>query len=252
MCPCQRSSRKGATLSPRWSRDDIRAPGPSRRGRRTARAVHGGVLGEARDAGTHIVDGADGLRAALKRTHDAVILDLMLPTMDGLAVCRQLRAHSDVPVIMVTARIQEVDRVSGLELGADDYVSKPFSPRELLARLRATVRRARGMLARESVLRVGSLELSTSSMTATLRGRVLDLTSYEFAILRVMAERCGHPLTREQILDTAKGSAEDAFDRSIDVRISRLRQKLGDDPRRPTLLRTVRGVGYVLAWDDDR
>jgi two-component system response regulator RstA len=200
---------------------------------------------------THVTDGEHGLREALLRTHDAVLLDLNLPTMDGVAVCRELRARSDVPILMVTARTDEVDRVLGLEIGADDYLPKPFSPRELLARVRAAVRRARGLAGPRSVLRVGPLELSRSSMTATLNGEPLDLTSYEFVILRVLAERRGRVLTREQIMDLAKGSTDEAFDRSIDVRISRLRQKLGDDARRPTMLRTVRGVGYLIAWEDE-
>jgi two-component system response regulator RstA len=201
---------------------------------------------------THVTDGELGLREALNRTHDAVLLDLNLPTIDGVAVCRELRARSDVPILMVTARVDEIDRVLGLEIGADDYVPKPFSPRELLARTRAAVRRARGHVGPASVLRVGPLELATASMTATLHGKPLDLTAYEFVILRVLAERKGRVLTREQIMALAKGSVDEAFDRSIDVRISRLRQKLGDDPRRPSMLRTVRGAGYLLASEDDQ
>lgn len=200
---------------------------------------------------THVTDGEQGLREALRHAYDAVLLDLMLPARDGVSVCREIRAHSDVPILMVTARIDEVDRVLGLEIGADDYVLKPFSPRELLARIRAAVRRARGVVGPFSILRAGPLSLSASSMTATLDGRPLELTPYEFRILRVLAEHRGHVLTREQILDLAKGSAEDAFDRSIDVRISRLRQKLGDDPRRPSIIRTVRGAGYVLTWKEE-
>jgi len=200
---------------------------------------------------TLVTDGQQGLLQALRRVHDAVILDLMLPTMDGLDVCRQIRNHSDVPILMVTARIGEIDRVRGLESGADDYVTKPFSVRELLARIHAAVRRARGMLVTSGLIRVGPLELSTSAMSATMNGRPLDLTDYEFCLLRVLAERRGQVLSREQILEATRGSAEDAFDRSIDVRISRLRQKLEDDPRHPSLIRTVRGVGYVLAWETD-
>jgi two-component system response regulator RstA len=199
---------------------------------------------------THFTDGKRGLQEALLRRHDAVILDLMLPMMDGISLCRELRKHSDVPVLMVTARTEESERVQGLELGADDYISKPFSPRELLARIRAAVRRARGLVGPQSVLRAGPLELSTQSLTATLHGKVLDLTTYEFEILRVLAERKGQVLERERILELAKGNAEDAFDRSIDVRISRLRQKLGDDPRHPVILRTIRGIGYMLAWGE--
>jgi len=201
---------------------------------------------------THIADGNQGLHEALQRRHDAVILDLMLPLLDGLAVCRELRKHSDVPIIMVTARIDEVDRVRGLEIGADDYVTKPFSPRELLARVSALVRRARGQLVPQRVIRAGPLEISLQAMTATLHGNVLDLTSYEFEILRVLAERKGQVLERERILELAKGNAEEAFERSIDVRVSRLRQKLGDDPRRPNIIRTIRGVGYMLAWGEEQ
>jgi two-component system response regulator RstA len=199
---------------------------------------------------TVAADGEEGLRETLGRRHDAVLLDLNLPTVDGITVCRKLRQRSDVPILMVTARTDEADRVLGLEVGADDYISKPFSPRELLARVRAVVRRSRGM-ASSGALRVGPLELWPSTMTATLNGRQLDLTSYEFLILRVLAERKGQVMTREQIMDLAKGSAEEAFDRSIDVRVSRLRQKLGDSPRRPAMLRTVRGVGYLLACCED-
>jgi DNA-binding response OmpR family regulator len=200
---------------------------------------------------THVTDGAEGLREALRRTHDAILLDLNLPTLDGLAICREIRSRSDVPIIMVTARIDEVDRVLGLEVGGDDYVPKPFSPRELLARVRSAVRRARGLAGPSPILRVGPLELSTSSRTATLQGKPLELTGYEFLILQALAERKGRVLTREQIMDLAKGSVDDAFDRSIDVRISRLRQKLEKDPRHPSLLRTVRGVGYVLSWHEE-
>lgn len=200
---------------------------------------------------THLTDGAEGLREALLRSYDAVLLDLNLPTIDGIAICREVRARSDVPVLMVTARVDEVDRVVGLEVGADDYLPKPFSARELLARVRATVRRARGMAGPRPILRVGPLEISVSAMTATLGGKALDLTGYEFLILRVLAERKGRVLTREQIMDFAKGTTDEAFDRSIDVRISRLRQKLEPNPRRPSLLRTVRGVGYMLACEED-
>ena len=193
-------------------------------------------------------DGVKGLAAALHLEVDAVLLDLMLPGMDGLEVCRELRARRDVPVIMLTARVEEADRVMGLESGADDYVLKPFSSRELLARIRAVVRRARGQ-AGPSVRRVqvGGLTIDPAALTATLDGRLLDLTAYELSLLRVLAERAGRVLTREQLLDLAKGRAEESFDRSIDVHISRLRQKLGDDPKHPRLLKTVRGAGYVYA-----
>lgn len=201
---------------------------------------------------TRASDGEAGLREALGHRFDVVLLDLMLPGLDGLAVCRELRARTDVPIIVLTARGEEADRVMGLELGADDYLGKPFSPRELLARIRALLRRVRGQAGPPTrTLRVGSLVVDPSAHRATLQGRELELTSYEFTLLRVLAERPGRVLSREQLLDMAKGSAEESFDRSIDVHVSHLRQKLGDDARRPRLLKTIRGVGYMLATGDE-
>jgi two-component system, OmpR family, response regulator len=200
---------------------------------------------------TLAADGEVGLSEALRHTYDVVLLDLMLPRRDGLEVCRELRARRDVPVIMVTARGEETDRVIGLELGADDYIAKPFSPRELLARIRAQVRRFRGKAGPPSrVISVGRLTIDPAAMRATLDGNALALTAYEFALLRALAEHAGRVLSREQLLDLGRGSAEEAFDRSIDVHISRLRQKLGDDPRQPRLIKTVRGAGYLLAAED--
>lgn len=197
---------------------------------------------------TWVADGQLGLAEGLKGQHDVVILDLMLPRKPGLEVCRELRARLPVPIIILTALGEEADRVLGLETGADDYLAKPFSSRELLARLRALVRRGRGALGppRETI-RVGDLELSPRDYSATRAGRPLRLTTAEFVLLRVLAERAGRVLTREQLLDLTKGSADEAFDRSIDAHISRLRHKLGDDPRQPALLKTVRGAGYLLA-----
>jgi DNA-binding response OmpR family regulator len=149
---------------------------------------------------------------------------------------------------MVTALGDEPDRVVGLEGGADDYVVKPFSSRELLARIRAQARRARGRAGPSGQpITVGRLRIDPSAMLVTLNGRPVGFTTYEFALLRAFAERAGQVLTREQLMELAKGSAEEAFDRSIDVHISHLRQKLGDDPRSPRMLKTVRGVGYMLA-----
>jgi two-component system, OmpR family, response regulator len=200
---------------------------------------------------TIVEDGRRGLDAALHGRWDAVLLDLMLPGMDGLEVCRELRARSDVPVIVLTARGEEADRVMGLELGADDYVAKPFSPRELLARLRAVVRRAKGRAGpARGVLRVGGLTVDPGARRVSLDGHDVALTGYEFALLEALARRAGRVLSREQLMELAKGSAEEAFDRSVDVHVSRLRQKLGDDPKRPRLIKTVRGSGYVLAEDD--
>ncbi|MDP8998843.1 MAG: response regulator transcription factor, partial [Myxococcota bacterium] len=177
-----------------------------------------------------------------------VLLDLMLPGRDGVDVCRALRERMDVPIIMVTARTEEADRVMGLEGGADDYVSKPFSSRELLARIRAQARRARGQVgpAKTSV-QAGDIAVDSGTMTATLKGELLVLTTFEFTLLRVLVERAGCVLSRERLLELLHGSADEAFDRSIDVHVSRLRHKLGDDPRNPLRLKTVRGVGYILA-----
>jgi DNA-binding response OmpR family regulator len=187
------------------------------------------------------------LAEVLRVRPDVVLLDLMLPGVGGLDVCRSLRERVDVPIIMVTARNEEADRVMGLEGGADDYVTKPFSSRELLARIRAHARRGRGRTGpRAPRLEVGGLVVDAATMSATMRGEPLPLTTFEFAILRVLAERVGQVLSREQLLVFVHGAADEAFDRSIDVHISRLRHKLQDDPRNPKLLKTIRGVGYML------
>ena len=203
-------------------------------------------------AGVHAADGRRGLAEALRGRYDAVLLDLMLPGLGGLEVCRELRGRSDVPIIVLTARGEEADRVMGLELGADDYLSKPYSPRELLARIRAVTRRAKGRAGpAQGVVQVGGLRLDPAARVATLDGRELDLTGHEFALLEALARRAGRVLSREQLMELAGGSAEDAFDRSVDVHVSRLRRKLGDDPRRPRLIKTVRGSGYVLAGEGE-
>ena len=198
---------------------------------------------------THVISRGDVAVQEITRIRpDVVLLDLMLPGLDGLEVCRRLRERMDVPVIVLTARTEEADRVLGLEGGADDYVLKPFSSRELLARVRAHARRHKGLVGpRAHRIEVGPLTVDASTMSATLHGKPLALTTYELSLLRVLAERAGRVLGREQIMELVKGNADDAFDRSIDVHISRLRAKLGDDPRQPRLLKTVRGVGYVLA-----
>jgi DNA-binding response OmpR family regulator len=199
-----------------------------------------------------VSNGVDATTESQRGDVDVVLLDLMLPLRGGLEVCQMIRAVSHIPIVIVTARTDVEDRVYGLELGADDYITKPFEPRELVARLQAVVRRARGRAGpSEKVLRLGRLVLDAGAYRATLDDAELSLTSDEFALLRVLAERAGHVLGREQLLELTKGNAEDAFDRSIDVRISRLRQKLEADPRRPQLLKTVRGVGYVLVADTD-
>ncbi len=197
--------------------------------------------------------GDQGLREATQQRYDCVLLDVMLPGIDGIEVCRRLRAQSDVPIIMITARGEEADRVLGLELGADDYMPKPFSPRELLARVRALVRRARGKAGPTTrTLTVGDLVLDPGARRATVADVELSLTGYEFSLLYVLVERTGRVLSREQLMELARGSAEEAFDRSVDVHISRLRQKLGDDSRRPQRIKTVRGVGYQYVADTSR
>jgi two-component system OmpR family response regulator len=201
---------------------------------------------------TWVGDGEAALEAVARESFDVALLDIMLPRMDGVTLCRELRARTDLPIIMLTARDEEADKVLGLESGADDYLAKPYSTRELLARIRAQVRRARGGAgpAVKRAIRVGSLVLEPAAMAAFLDGKRLSLTSYEFILLQALAERAGRVLSREQLLDLAKGSAEEAFDRSIDVHISRLRGKLEEDPRHPRLLRTVRGAGYMLALEE--
>lgn len=197
----------------------------------------------------HRVARGDLALAEVERVRpDVVVLDLMLPGLDGVDVCRQIRARRDVPIIMVTARVEEADKVLGLEGGADDYVTKPVSSRELVARIRAQARRGRGDLARaQGRLVVGELEIDLGAMAATLRGARLALTTHEFSLLRALAQRAGHVLSREQLLELTQGTSSDAFDRSIDVHVSRLRAKLGDDPRNPQLLKTIRGLGYLLS-----
>jgi DNA-binding response OmpR family regulator len=193
-------------------------------------------------------DAREGIAAVLRGRPDVVLLDLMLPGQSGFDICRELRSHVDTPIVMVSARGDEVDRIVGLEGGADDYIAKPFSSRELLARIRAQARRARGRSGPSpEVLRVGALTIDAASRTAALSDHDLALTTYEFALLRALVERAGRVLTRERIMEIVRGAADEAFDRSIDVHISHLRQKLGDDPRRPKLLKTVRGIGYMLA-----
>jgi two-component system OmpR family response regulator len=180
---------------------------------------------------------------------------VMLPGDDGLTLCRELRQRDvpQVPIVMLTARGDEADRVLGLEIGADDYVLKPFSSRELLARVRAQVRRARGRAGpKVAPLRAGRIEIDPGSLRASIDGKPLELTGYEFTLLRALVERAGRVLTRDQLLALAHREADAVFDRSIDGHISRLRQKLGDDPRRPSVLKTVRGTGYMLTTDRER
>jgi DNA-binding response OmpR family regulator len=195
-------------------------------------------------------DGKEGIALVLRECPDVILLDLMLPGVDGFEVCRQLRARVDTPIIMVTARGEEADRVMGLEGGADDYIAKPFSSREMLARIRAHTRRARGRSGPSAgLLTAGPLSIDPLARRVTLAGAELVLTTYEFDLIRIFAERPGRVLTREQLVDLVRGSPDESFERSIDVHVSHLRKKLGDDPRNPRILKTVRGVGYLFATD---
>jgi DNA-binding response OmpR family regulator len=198
---------------------------------------------------TVVGDGERGLAALTKGRFDVVLLDLMLPGVDGLEICRRIRAVpavAAIPVIMLTARGEDVDRIVGLELGADDYLPKPFNPRELLARIRAVLRRSAGPGATGPRFRAGDLVIDYDAREVTVAGRRQVLTHYEFELLTALARAAGRPLSREQLLDALRGVEYEAFDRSIDVHISKLRQKLEADPKAPRLIKTVRGVGYLL------
>jgi DNA-binding response OmpR family regulator len=191
-------------------------------------------------------DGQTALRLLESSTVDAVLLDVMMPGMDGLAVLRKIRETSDLPVIMLTAKGDETDRVVGLELGADDYLPKPFSPRELLARLRAVVRRAQTNVLRRQ-LAVSGVSLDLESRRVENAGQVVDLTGLEFDVLVALMQRAGRVVARSSLLELAGRSDVTVSDRAVDVHVSHLRKKLGDDP--PRLIRTVRGVGYMFARD---
>jgi len=197
--------------------------------------------------------GRDGEAMLKRETFDAVILDLMLPDADGLDLCRRLRATSDVPILMLTARGEPMDRVVGLELGADDYLAKPFEPRELQARLRAILRRKGGSgTAPSEILRFGRLEIDKGARVVRVDGEERNITSYQFAILLALAERAGRVLSRDALMDVLKGEKLEAFDRSVDVHISRIRAAIEDDPKKPRRILTLRGTGYVFAKDQDR
>ncbi len=199
---------------------------------------------------------ADGraMHAALARGQpDLIVLDLMLPGEDGLTLCRELRAHSDLPVIMLTARGEEVDRIVGLEMGADDYLAKPFNPRELLARIKSILRRSRALPANlkpdpARAIRFAGwrLELATRNLVSA-EGVVVSLSGTDFRLLRVFLAHANRVLTRDQLVDMTQGRDAGPYDRSIDLQVSRLRRRLGDDPKEPAIIKTARGEGYILA-----
>ncbi len=194
-------------------------------------------------------DPEQALRAFRAQPPDVLVLDVMLPGQDGFALLRRIRETSRCPVVMLTARGDVADRVLGLELGADDYLPKPFDPRELVARIQAVLRRAQGPGPEERI-RAGELELDGAAQAATLRGRPLSLTSAEYQLLALLVRNRGRVLSRDRILDETRGLEWEAFDRSVDVLVSRLRHKLGDDPRRPDFIRTIWGRGYRFRGDD--
>ena len=192
----------------------------------------------------------EGLAWLAAHRAELVILDLMLPDGDGLDVCRAIRARADTPVLMLTAKGDPTDRVVGLELGADDYLPKPFEPRELLARIRAVLRR-RGATHTAANLRFGRLEIDRDARVVRVDGAPRDITGHQFALVATMAEHAGRVLSREQLMDMVKGEALEAFDRSIDVHIARIRAAIEDDPKAPRRILTVRGAGYVFAKVQD-
>lgn len=206
---------------------------------------------------TRVADGDEAIAAAGRFAFDVVVLDLMLPGKDGIAVCRELRQRHAMPIVMLTARGDEVDRIVGLEIGADDYLAKPCAPRELLARVRAILRRAHPAPAaapREAARPVCFGEFEFDARTRQLRrnGEALRLTSGEFAVLAALAAQPGKPLSRDQLMNLARGADHDACDRSIDVMVSRLRKLIEPEPRQPRHLQTVWGVGYVFIIDGKR
>ncbi len=190
-------------------------------------------------------DGRSGIARIKAGNFDAVLLDVMLPDMEGFEVLRQLRAHSAVPVLMLTARGDELDRIVGLELGADDYLPKPFNPRELLARLRAVLRRGAPTTS-AGALRFDDIEIDRDARLVRLRGDVRALTGHQYEILRVLAENAGKVLSRAQLMEKVRGQELEAFDRSIDVHISRIRAAIEDDPKSPRRILTLRGAGYIF------
>ncbi len=200
-------------------------------------------------AGFAVVTAGEGQEALAVFRHERpnlVILDLNLPGLDGLDVCRAMRRASEVPIIMLTARLEETDRLIGLELGADDYVVKPFSPREIVARVRAVLRRSEGApdQRRPEVISAAGVTVDRTRRAACVHDRPLDLTTMEFDLLGLLVEHPGQVFTRLQLLDRTQGSAYEGYERTIDVHIKNLRKKLGDDPQNPHFIETVRGVGY--------
>jgi two-component system, OmpR family, alkaline phosphatase synthesis response regulator PhoP len=192
-------------------------------------------------------DGLSALAAARQEKPDLIVLDLNLPGMDGIDVCRALRRESSVPIIMLTARVEETDRLIGLEVGADDYISKPFSPRELVARVRAVLRRTQGEVQTPGLIRMGSLQIDLNGHRVMRQDEPIKLTRIEFSLLATLAQHPGQTFSRAQLIQRLHGSDDSGFDRSIDAHIKNLRRKLEDDPADPRYIQTVYGIGYKFA-----
>ena len=194
-------------------------------------------------------DGEAGLAVLASQSPDLVVLDVMMPGRDGFEMVKEIRKDSRVPIIMLTARGDETDRIVGLELGADDYLPKPFNPRELLARIQAVLRRSDDADEHSTRLTAGPLVIDVDRRQVELDGRPIELTTTEFEILRTMVANAGRVISRERLMELARGEDFASFDRSVDVHVSHIRKKLGDDPRKPTFVKTVRGVGYTIPRD---
>jgi len=197
----------------------------------------------------YCADGEEAVARACAGDCDVIVLDIMLPSMDGIEVCRRIRERSDVPIIMLTAREGDLDKVGALETGADDYVTKPFSPPELVARVRALIRRAGTPVAQSTTLRIGTLEIDPATRDVSVAGSHVTLTAREFDLLHALARQPGVVLTRRQLLEAAWGFAEYVDERGVDVHIRHIREKLGDDAAAPRFIETVRGVGYRAVRD---
>jgi len=202
------------------------------------------------EAGFRVItasNGNDALAAARRSSPDLIVLDLALPGLDGIDVTRAVRRESNVPIVMLTARVEESDKLVGLEIGADDYVTKPFSPKELVARVRAVLRRSESVPERGDVIRAGDLLLDVPRLKTTIAGRNVDLTPTEFQLVATMARQPGRVFTRAQLLDAVRGVAVESFERAIDAHIKNIRRKLEVDSRKPRLILTVYGIGYKFA-----
>ncbi len=195
------------------------------------------------------VDGEAGARAVKGESFDLVVLDIMLPGQDGFETCREIRKSSEVPIIMLTARGEELDRIVGLELGADDYMPKPFNPRELLARIQAILRRTQARSLKNPTISAGPLRVDIDKRVVTLNDEIIDLTTTEFEILRILVANAGRVIPRERLMELARGDEFATFERSVDVHISRIRKKLGDDSKKPRFVKTVRSIGYLMPQD---